>query len=87
MSEEQLSRLFAPFVQADESTTRQYGGTGLGLVISKYFCEMMSGSIDVTSQEEAGSTFTVRLPIVMSDKRPLAANTSLHPETGRKSLA
>ncbi len=62
MSEEQLGRLFRPFTQADESTTRKYGGTGLGLVISKRFCQMMGGDITVESGEGRGSVFTIRLP-------------------------
>jgi signal transduction histidine kinase len=73
MNEEQLNRLFAPFVQADDSTTRKYGGTGLGLVISKRFCEMMNGSIAVTSKADTGSVFTIRLPILAQQQ--VASNT------------
>ncbi|MDX2079471.1 MAG: response regulator [Terrimicrobiaceae bacterium] len=62
MTEEQMSRLFQAFTQADESTTRKYGGTGLGLVISRKFCEMMNGTIRVESTPGAGTTFTVDLP-------------------------
>jgi signal transduction histidine kinase/CheY-like chemotaxis protein len=62
MSAEQLGRLFQSFMQADASTTRKFGGTGLGLVISKRFCEMMGGDVTVESQPGHGSTFTVRLP-------------------------
>ena len=57
INEEGLSRLFHSFEQADRSTTRQYGGTGLGLVISKNIVEMMGGSITVESKEGQGSTF------------------------------
>jgi PAS domain S-box-containing protein len=54
---EKLGQLFQPFAQADVSTTRKYGGTGLGLTISKQLVEMMEGSIGVHSQEGRGSTF------------------------------
>ncbi len=62
MSEEQKSRLFQAFTQADASTTRNYGGTGLGLTISKHFCTMLGGSIDVASEPGKGSEFTITLP-------------------------
>ena len=62
MSEAQITRLFRPFAQAEATTARDYGGTGLGLAISKRFCELMKGSISVTSQLYIGSRFTVRLP-------------------------
>ncbi len=63
MSPEQLVRLFQPFTQADDSTTRKYGGTGLGLALTRHFCQMMGGTVDVTSTPGQGSTFTVRLPL------------------------
>ena len=63
MSKEELSRLFQAFTQADSSTTRKYGGTGLGLTITKHLSEMMGGSVGVTSVEGKGTTFTASLII------------------------
>ncbi len=62
MSEAQQHKLFEAFVQADSSATREYGGTGLGLTISRHYCQMMGGEILVESQEGKGSIFTVRIP-------------------------
>ncbi len=64
MTEYQLSQLFKPFTQGDASTTKKYGGTGLGLAITRHFCQMMGGDIDVQSEFEVGSTFTVILPVI-----------------------
>ncbi len=62
MTEEQLSRLFQAFSQAEATTSRKYGGTGLGLVISRRFCQMLGGDLTVVSEPGVGSTFTMRLP-------------------------
>ncbi|MDH5355903.1 MAG: ATP-binding protein, partial [Gammaproteobacteria bacterium] len=63
MNEDQISRLFTPFEQADASTTRKFGGTGLGLTISSSLAHLMGGDIRVESQIEKGSVFTLSLPL------------------------
>ncbi len=63
MSEEQLAHLFQEFTQADNTTFGQYGGTGLGLTISRYFSKMLGGDIHVHSEQDKGSRFTLRLPL------------------------
>ena len=64
MSSEQINKIFQPFAQADASTTRKYGGTGLGLVISQHFCQMLGGDISLESELDRGTTFTMSLPAV-----------------------
>ncbi len=68
MTEEQVARLFQPFTQADASTTRKYGGTGLGLTITRRFCQMLGGDVTVDSKPGEGSTFTIRLPAEVAER-------------------
>ncbi|MEG3894064.1 MULTISPECIES: urea ABC transporter substrate-binding protein [unclassified Microcoleus] len=91
MTEDQVSRLFGAFAQADNSTTRRYGGTGLGLTISRKFCQMMGGDITVESGFDCGSSFTIRLPVAVKSEKEVApdreiaemqAESSLELETG-----
>ncbi|MDM8567493.1 ATP-binding protein [Candidatus Halobeggiatoa sp. HSG11] len=67
MTEDQMSKVFQAFTQADSSTTRKYGGTGLGLVITRQFCLMMGGKINVESEFGNGSTFTIELPVAVKE--------------------
>ncbi|MCL2741614.1 MAG: ATP-binding protein, partial [Oscillospiraceae bacterium] len=70
ISEGQVARIFGAFEQAESSTTRKYGGTGLGLVISKRIVELMEGSIEVRSVPGEGSTFTVTVMAAVPDGGP-----------------
>lgn len=63
MTKEQTDRLFERFSQADNSTTRRFGGTGLGLALTRAFAVMVGGDISVVSEAGVGSTFTLRLPL------------------------
>jgi signal transduction histidine kinase/DNA-binding response OmpR family regulator len=65
--EDRLDFVFDEFSQADESTTRNYGGTGLGLPISRHFCRMMEGDLTVASAPGKGSTFTIEVPARVKD--------------------
>jgi CheY-like chemotaxis protein/anti-sigma regulatory factor (Ser/Thr protein kinase) len=67
VTSEKLLRLFQDFTQADASTTRKFGGTGLGLALTRRFCQMMGGDVTVSSEDGAGSTFTIKLPAIVSD--------------------
>ncbi|HKP76188.1 MAG TPA: response regulator [Longimicrobiaceae bacterium] len=67
LSAEQIVKLFQDFTQADPSTTRKFGGTGLGLALTRRFCQMMGGDVTLNSAAGEGSVFTITLPATVSD--------------------
>ncbi|MBD2043067.1 urea ABC transporter substrate-binding protein [Microcoleus sp. FACHB-672] len=71
MTPAQMANLFQPFTQADASMSRTYGGTGLGLAITQKFCQMQGGEISVKSEADCGSTFTIRLPVVVKTEEEI----------------
>src|SRR5262249_22991146 len=76
----QTSHLFEEFTQADSSTARQYGGSALGLAITRRLCQMVGGDVTAASEPGKGSTFTVRLPFA-------AGRTAVEPATPAGELA
>ena len=63
IDQSRLEQLFSPFIQADNSITRNYGGTGLGLTITKYLVDMMDGEIHIESHVGKGTRFSIRVPL------------------------
>ena len=88
ISKEQQSRLFSSFEQADKSTSKRYGGSGLGLVISKSLAELMDGGITLESEPDKGSCFTVRFCLQISDRELIAPveTAQVHDFKGRTAL-
>ena len=78
--EDKLDLVFEEFAQVDESTTRDFGGTGLGLLLTRQICLMMGGQIRLESEVGVGSTFTIDLPAVVAD-------TAAEDTAGSKTLA
>jgi|EndMetStandDraft_9_1072997.scaffolds.fasta_scaffold37131_2 signal transduction histidine kinase len=72
LTDDQKARLFRPFVQADTSIARKYGGTGLGLALVSRFCEMMGGSVSVETPAAGGARFVARLPVDVETAAALA---------------
>lgn len=71
MNQQALESLFDPFVQADSSVTRTYGGSGLGLSIVKSLLDLLEGEIHVTSEPDKGSRFVVEVPLTLVDNKPV----------------
>jgi Amt family ammonium transporter len=81
MSQEVVTKLFQPFTQADTSTTRKFGGTGLGLTITKRLANMLGGEITVTSQPGLGSNFQVMIAVEsVADAKMLKPGASTEPK-------
>ena len=83
MTPEQLGRLFEAFTQAEASTTRRFGGTGLGLALTRHFCRLLGGEVTVESEAGAGSTFTIRLPAIVPQAGPAAGRPRSAPAPAR----
>ncbi|MGS0496268.1 two-component system sensor histidine kinase/response regulator [Pseudoalteromonas sp. S1727] len=78
IAKDRLKAVFQPFVQADGTTTRRFGGTGLGTTISKQLVELMGGIINVVSEEDKGSCFYFSLPLEPSDETKINYFDELH---------
>jgi PAS domain S-box-containing protein len=87
ISEEQQKKLFSPFEQADGGISRKFGGTGLGLVISKRLVEMMSGRIWIKSQLGAGASFFFEIRAGIAEEKAPAPGTEESPQQKRRRLA
>lgn len=78
LTKEQVANLFKRFEQADSSTTRKYGGSGLGLSIVQQLCHLMNGSVEVTSNLDVGSTFIVTLALERAEEAYIESNENNH---------
>ena len=80
ISNQHIAQLFRPFTQVDSSTTRHYGGTGLGLAVTDQFCKLMGGDLEVQSKLGQGSCFTLTIPLeIRDDESPAVTERSKRP--------
>jgi signal transduction histidine kinase/DNA-binding response OmpR family regulator len=79
MSNDEMEHIFEPFKQADTTTTRKAGGTGLGLTITKKFTELLNGKIEASSVKGKGTTITVTIPVKISDESSVSGNRNSEP--------
>ncbi|MDR2439048.1 MAG: response regulator [Planctomycetaceae bacterium] len=81
LSQKQITRLFKPFSQADDSSTRKYGGTGLGLGIARGLARLMGGDINIKSELNKGSTFVVMIPVKFPEKNNISKISNTHSDS------
>lgn len=86
MDDEQMERIFLPFVQAETSTHRRFGGTGLGLTISRSLAQAMGGDLQVRSEIGVGTSFELILPLAVMAQEAVAERSGRHPTTGLQVL-
>jgi CheY-like chemotaxis protein/anti-sigma regulatory factor (Ser/Thr protein kinase) len=86
MTPEQLDKVFDPFTQADSSTSKKFGGTGLGLTITREFCRMLGGDVSASSEVDVGTTFTMKVA-VDANRLPLPDQKDDLPEGKNEVLA
>jgi signal transduction histidine kinase/DNA-binding response OmpR family regulator len=84
MTPEQLVKLFQTFSQADTSTTRKYGGSGLGLALTRRFCQIMGGDVTVNSVPGLSSSFTIKIPVIVVEQEHHVTEET-HPSKSRHS--
>jgi signal transduction histidine kinase len=78
MTPQQMRSIFNVFAQADQSIQQRFGGSGLGLVISRHYCNMLGGDIYVQSEVGKGSTFTMKLPRIFKKNKSSGISATVH---------
>ncbi len=86
IKQESIAKLFQPYIQAEKSTSRQFGGTGLGLNICKQLTELMGGTIKVESEVKKGTCFTVELPFEIPENQEPKSSNQIPELTGKNAI-